>query len=117
ALKAVNSVCSSEPASAWKRLKARRSLLSLKWAAAAYAADLALDRVLGGWISDFRSRPSSESACRLIKSGLPANAEGLSYGEKPAPGGPTGNICHQRWPAAARKSANSNASGPRSPTP
>src|SRR5437879_6115403 len=48
---------------------------------------------------------------------LPANAERALYGELPPPGGPTGSICHQRWPAAASCPANRCASGPRSPLP
>ena len=33
------------------------------------------------------------------------------------PVGPTGRICHQRWPAAWRKSAKARASAPRVPMP
>ena len=55
------------------------------------------------------SRPSSTSRSMLTRAGLPANADSALYGELPYPVGPTGNICHQLWPAAARKSTNARA--------
>src|SRR3989304_1168774 len=49
--------------------------------------------------------------------GLPAKDDDEEYGESPGPGGPTGRICHQLWPAAARKSTKARAEEPRSPPP
>ena len=46
-----------------------------------------------------------------------AKAEEEAYGELPGPTGFRGRICHTFCPAAARKSTNLYASGPKSPIP
>src|SRR5205085_3635719 len=63
------------------------------------------------------SQPSKTRRSSEIRIGLPANAERQEYGELPYPVGPSGNTCQSRCPAATRKSMNSYAAGPKSPTP
>src|SRR5438552_446019 len=62
-------------------------------------------------------RPSSMSGSSAISSGLPANADGLAYGESPKPVGPSGSTCHSDWRAPDRYSRKVTAAGPRSPMP
>src|SRR6202012_681089 len=63
------------------------------------------------------SRPCSARRSGLINIGLPAKAEKHWYGESPYPVGLSGKTCHSFCPPSARKSANSNAEGPKSPMP
>src|SRR3954466_4980220 len=58
--------------------------------------------------------PSATRRSKLTSAGFPANADWALYGELPYPVGPTGSICHQLCPAAARKSTISRAVAPRS---
>src|SRR6185437_10636678 len=62
-------------------------------------------------------QPSWPSRSRLINNGLPANADRAEYGDPPYPVGLRGKTCHSRCLAAARKSTNAYAAGPKSPTP
>ncbi len=50
------------------------------------------------------SQPRSTSGSSATISGLPANADGLWYGESPGPTGVVGNHCHSLCPADANQS-------------
>src|SRR5437868_4126027 len=62
-------------------------------------------------------QPRSASRSSEINKVFPANAEVEEYGELPIPSGLSGSTCHTPWRAAARKSTNSWAAGPKSPAP
>jgi hypothetical protein len=63
--------------------------------------------------------PSSTSRSGATRSGFPAKAEKLQYGEFPQAGeeGLKGSTCHKVWLESARKSAKVYAPLPRSPMP